>query len=199
MRRERTRVLAASLGTGLSRLVFEGLHAPALGAYAVLHGPDGVVGIEPLRCESDLEVWSHRLDVPIVALPPPLEMLARFARGDLVDVALTPVVLAGPPFFVRVWAALRRVPRGRVVTYGELAREVGAPRAMRAVGRAMAGNPRPLVVPCHRVVAEGGGLGGYSGGIARKRALLALEGVEVEGGIARPNQLGLALDLECEP
>jgi methylated-DNA-[protein]-cysteine S-methyltransferase len=74
---------------------------------------------------------------------------------------------------------LARVPFGAVVTYGELAHRVGRPGGARAVGRAMATNPLPLVVPCHRVLAAGGRIGGYSGGtgLDTKRMLLALEGV----------------------
>jgi len=83
-----------------------------------------------------------------------------------------------PPFHRKVLAAARRIPCGRTVTYGELARRAGSPRAARAAGQAMAHNPVPLIVPCHRVVAAGGGLGGFGGGLALKRRLLALEGVE---------------------
>ena len=90
-----------------------------------------------------------------------------------------PIDLSGvPPFHRKVLAAARRIPYGRTVTYGELARRAGSPRAARAVGQAMAHNPVALLVPCHRVVAAGGGLGGFGGGLALKRRLLALEGVE---------------------
>ena len=73
---------------------------------------------------------------------------------------------------------LENVGYGETVTYGELAEMAGRPGAARAVGAAMAGNPVPIVVPCHRVVASGGSLGGYGGGLPMKRALLALEGVD---------------------
>lgn len=79
------------------------------------------------------------------------------------------------PFTRRVLAALRRVPRGTTRTYGALARRVGAPRAARAVGTACGANPLPLFIPCHRVVAAGGRLGGFSAGVAWKRFLLAQE------------------------
>jgi methylated-DNA-[protein]-cysteine S-methyltransferase len=81
-----------------------------------------------------------------------------------------------PPFQRKVLLAERRVPYGRTITYGALAAKVGRPRAARAVGQALAHNPVPLVVPCHRVIAAGGGLGGFGGGLALKRRLLALEG-----------------------
>jgi methylated-DNA-[protein]-cysteine S-methyltransferase len=82
------------------------------------------------------------------------------------------------PFQRQVLEAARRVPRGSVATYGELGRRIGRPRAARAVGQALGSNPVPIVVPCHRVLASDGSLGGYSGrgGLRTKRRLLALEG-----------------------
>ena len=74
------------------------------------------------------------------------------------------------------------IPRGMIVSYGGLAEKVGAPRAARAVGNAMARNPFPLVLPCHRIIRSTGHLGNFGGGIDLKRALLLLEGVEVEEG-----------------
>jgi len=82
---------------------------------------------------------------------------------------------AATPFHRKALAALARVPYGRTVTYGQLAARAGRPRAARAVGQAMANNPLPLIFPCHRVVASGGGLGGFGGGLGLKRRLLALE------------------------
>ena len=79
------------------------------------------------------------------------------------------------PFRRRVYEALLRVGRGQTCTYGELAAAAGSAGAARAVGSAMAENPVPLIIPCHRVVAAGG-LGGYGGGLELKRRLLALEG-----------------------
>ncbi len=81
----------------------------------------------------------------------------------------------GSPFSVRVWDALLRVPWGQTVTYQELAEQLGEPAAARAVGGAVGRNPIPIVIPCHRVIAAGG-LGGYSGGLDRKRWLLEHEG-----------------------
>lgn len=72
--------------------------------------------------------------------------------------------------------ATARVPFGTVTTYGELAGRIGSPRAARAVGNALGSNPIPIVIPCHRVVRAGGNLGGYGGGVRRKRTLLSLEG-----------------------
>jgi methylated-DNA-[protein]-cysteine S-methyltransferase len=118
-------------------------------------------------------------------------VLRAYDQAEPVDPAQLPVDLRGTPFQNRVWAALCRVPRGHVRSYAGLAADVGAPRASRAVGMAMARNPLPIVVPCHRVIARGSRLGGYSGGLDRKRALLALEGVPLDGDLVLPGQLDL--------
>lgn len=80
----------------------------------------------------------------------------------------------------RVLLTERKVPYGRVTTYGRLAEKIGAPRAARAVGTALARNPFPLVIPCHRTIRSDGSLGGYGGGIELKRVLLELEGVKFD-------------------
>lgn len=83
---------------------------------------------------------------------------------------------AGGDFVRRVRRYLRRVARGRTCSYGELAAAAGSPRAARAAGSACATNPLPLFIPCHRVLAAGGRLGGFSGGLAWKKMLLEREG-----------------------
>ena len=87
-----------------------------------------------------------------------------------------PVDIRATAFQRRVWEELRRIPYGETRSYGEIAEAVGAPRAVRAVGRACATNPVALIVPCHRVVREDGSLSGYRWGLARKQALLEREG-----------------------
>ena len=86
-----------------------------------------------------------------------------------------PLDIRGTAFQRRVWEALRRIPLGATATYGEIAKAIGAPKAVRAVGRACGSNPLALAIPCHRVVGSNGSLTGYRGGIERKRALLAKE------------------------
>jgi methylated-DNA-[protein]-cysteine S-methyltransferase len=86
-----------------------------------------------------------------------------------------PIALAGTAFQLRVWAALREIPFGETVTYGELAARIGRPTAARAVGLANGRNPISIIVPCHRVVGASGDLTGYGGGLDRKRYLLAFE------------------------
>ena len=89
------------------------------------------------------------------------------------DIELEPI---GTPFQLKVWKALRTIPYGTTISYAELARRVGNPRAMRAVGRANGANPIAVIVPCHRVIAADGTLGGFGGGLNRKQKLLKLEG-----------------------
>jgi len=83
------------------------------------------------------------------------------------------------PFQRRVLGATRRIPRGRVVSYGEIARRIGQAKACRAVGQALGQNPIPIAIPCHRVISANGGLGGYTGGLKLKKKLLAIEGLEM--------------------
>jgi methylated-DNA-[protein]-cysteine S-methyltransferase len=90
-----------------------------------------------------------------------------------------PLELDGTEFQRQVWLNLAEIPYGETVSYAELAMIVGRPHAYRAVGQANGANPIPIVLPCHRVLASGGGLGGYGGGLPMKRSLLALEGVEI--------------------
>jgi methylated-DNA-[protein]-cysteine S-methyltransferase len=100
--------------------------------------------------------------------------LGAYFAGDLqrFELKLNP---AGTPFQLRVWEALRDIPYGETISYGELARRIGNPSASRAVGLANGANPIAVVVPCHRVIGSNGKLTGYGGGLDRKRRLLDLE------------------------
>lgn len=112
------------------------------------------------------------------ALQPFRRKIARYFAGG--RQALGPLEIPGStPFARRVYGAVARIPYGQVRTYGEIADAAGRPGAARAVGQLMARNPLCLGVPCHRVVAAGGRLGGFSGGLDRKKHLLALEGIAV--------------------
>jgi methylated-DNA-[protein]-cysteine S-methyltransferase len=102
------------------------------------------------------------------------DQLAAYFAGERREFSLQ-LRPSGTPFQLAVWEALRRIPYGETVSYGELAAWLGRPGAARAVGRANALNPLPVVVPCHRVIGAGGALTGYAGGLGIKRALLDLE------------------------
>jgi methylated-DNA-[protein]-cysteine S-methyltransferase len=108
--------------------------------------------------------------------------MRRFAEGEPVDFCDVPLALDHlTPFARRVVGACRRIGWGQVSTYGELAAACRSPGAARAVGSVMAKNCYPLIVPCHRVLASGGALGGYSApdGLRMKRRLLAMEGRQI--------------------
>jgi len=102
-----------------------------------------------------------------------LQLRAYFAR-KLFEFTL-PLKPNGTPFQKEVWRELQRIPYGTVISYGELARRVGNPKASRAVGAANGSNPIPIIIPCHRVIGSNGKMTGYAGGLSIKEALLELE------------------------
>jgi methylated-DNA-[protein]-cysteine S-methyltransferase len=101
--------------------------------------------------------------------------VGAYFDGEVESIAAVPVATGGTPFQRAVWTALRDVPCGTTVSYGVIARRIGRPSAVRAVGLANGANPVGIVVPCHRVVGGDGRLTGYAGGLERKRWLLAHE------------------------
>jgi methylated-DNA-[protein]-cysteine S-methyltransferase len=120
--------------------------------------------------------------------PPPsdvqraVDAVVALLRGEATDLTFIVLDTTGiDPFNKRVYDLARRIPPGRTMTYGEIAVRLGVPGSARAVGQALGRNPFPIVVPCHRVLAAGGGMGGFSapGGVDTKRRLLAIEGVAV--------------------
>jgi len=116
--------------------------------------------------------------------------ITRALEGEKVTFSIEMLALERfSDFQQRVSRAEYAIPRGWVSTYGRIAEHLGVPGGARAVGRALATNPFPILIPCHRVVRSDGSIGGYGGGPAMKRALLALEGVEVSPeGKARPDR-----------
>ncbi len=107
------------------------------------------------------------------ALPPEIKRaLERYFDGDLSALDSVRVEAEGTDFQKKVWAELRKIPAGTTISYAELARRIGNPKAVRAVGAANGRNPVGLVVPCHRVIGADGGLTGYGGGLDRKAWLL---------------------------
>ena len=144
------------------------------GAVYLLEFPAGA------KLESRFAALRQRTGRPLVAGETPLlddlrAQLAEYFAGERRDFDL-PLACPGTPFQRRVWDALRRIPYGETRTYAEIARAIGTPGAARAVGHANGLNRIAVVIPCHRVVAAGGGLGGYGGGLWRKLRLLETEG-----------------------
>jgi len=178
-------------------LVGQGLlNLPGIGDLWLVWSDAGLVTLAlPTRAPGEIEgeLADRGLSPPPIAEVPALyaDALLAYAAGDPIEPANLPVDLRGTPFQVRVWHALRRIPRGQVRSYAGIAADVGSPRGMRAVGMANRMNSIAIVVPCHRVVERGLGLGGYSGGLDVKRHLLELEGVRVDAGKVIPGQLEL--------
>lgn len=111
--------------------------------------------------------------------------LERYFSGSRESFDGIPLDPGGTDFQRRVWECLRAIPAGETRSYGEIARAIGRPRAVRAVGSANRVNPIPIVVPCHRVIGSDGDLRGYAGRVDRKEWLLRLEGAMPEGKAAR--------------
>jgi AraC family transcriptional regulator of adaptative response/methylated-DNA-[protein]-cysteine methyltransferase len=150
----------------------------ALGTVLVAATDKGVcsvkIGDDARSLERMLEEEFSQAQISRSAMPEVEAAIRGFLRGEG-PLARVPLDIRGTVFQRRVWEELRRIPRGETRTYQDIARAVGAPAAVRAVGSACGANPVALVVPCHRAVRTDGGLGGYAWGLARKRRLLALE------------------------
>jgi methylated-DNA-[protein]-cysteine S-methyltransferase len=139
---------------------------------------DGAMRI--LYFDDDDERWRraferHYPDAKLAAKRNPsghATTLRAYFDGDMEALDRIPVVFEGTPFQNKVWKALCRIPIGKTTSYGALAKKIGAPKAMRAVGLANGSNPISLVVPCHRVIGSDGSLTGYGGGLPRKKWLL---------------------------
>jgi methylated-DNA-[protein]-cysteine S-methyltransferase len=109
--------------------------------------------------------------------------LCGYFNGDLASLSAIKWRVAGTPFQRKVWNALPTIPAGRTMSYGDLAAQLGMPKAMRAVGHANGSNPISVVVPCHRLIGANGSLVKYGGGLERKRWLLEHEGVALRLGV----------------
>lgn len=127
-------------------------------------------------------------------------MLQRYFRGERIDFNDIPIVLDGvTPFRQNVLTVIRCLAYGEICSYGQVARECGSPHSARAIGGALAANPIPIIIPCHRVAGSGGHLTGFSapGGEATKRALLKMEGVEFKGVQVVTNQMVMHRTSSC--
>jgi methylated-DNA-[protein]-cysteine S-methyltransferase len=170
----------------------------AIGPCGVAWTARGLVGVQ--LPEKDGAATERRLAAKAAsagaAEPPPsvaavVADIKRYLAGEPVDFSNVAVDLSNlDPFRQRLYETMRSLPWGRTTTYGELARQLGSTdwEGARDVGEAMGRNPVPVVIPCHRVLAAGGKLGGFSahGGAKTKAKLLALEGVHLDGGPRLP-------------
>lgn len=119
------------------------------------------------------------------AFDEPRRQLNEYFLGDRTAFDLT-VAIAGSPFQLRVWRALRQIPYGETLGYGELAALLGVPRAARAVGAANGANPLSIIVPCHRLVGASGAMTDYAGGVEAKRSLLEFEAGRIDASGLSP-------------
>ena len=146
------------------------------------------------RMEQQLRAASRIGDLVLVRAADPgglASALRAYFGGDLAAIDGLSVETGGTAFQRAVWGALREIPCGATWSYGDLARRIGRPAAVRAVGLANGSNPVAIVVPCHRVIGSDGSLTGYGGGLDRKRWLLAHERAPVPGDRAAPGALPL--------
>jgi methylated-DNA-[protein]-cysteine S-methyltransferase len=153
-------------------------------------------GVSSLRLPADTEALAEASILrrfPKARRPPPSAVIVRliadinrYFDGERIDFSAVPLDLGTQdPFFSKVYEKVRQLGWGKTTTYGAVAKQLGAePQAARDVGQAMASNPVPLIVPCHRVLAAGGKIGGFSapGGSGSKAKMLAIEGVKIEAG-----------------
>ncbi len=175
------RFRAAAAASGELDVAYDVLDDTPVGSLLVGVSAHGLcrIGFDP-EPEAELERLARSFGPRVLRAPKALDEARReldeyFAgRRHAFDLELD--LRAAPDFHRRVLEALSRVDYGHTTTYGTLARQVGAPRAARAVGTVMNRNPIPIVLPCHRVVGANGNLTGYGGGLDRKEWLLRLEG-----------------------
>ena len=163
----------------------------AIGRCGVAWGERGVAGVQlPEAGERETRArMLQRFPAAGEAAPPPevqrvIDRIVALLRGEASDLSTIALDMDQvPAFHRRVYEAARAIPPGMTLSYGDIAARVGAPGAARAVGQALGRNPFPIVVPCHRVLAAGGKIGGFSaqGGIATKRRMLAIEGAQLNG------------------
>src|SRR5271165_883513 len=165
----------------------------AIGRCGVAWGERGVAGVQlPEAGERETRArMLQRFPTAGETAPPPevqrvIGRIAALLRGEASDLSTISLDMDQvPAFHRRVYEAARAIPPGMTLSYGEIAARVGAPGAARAVGQALGRNPFPIVVPCHRVLAAGGKIGGFSaqGGVATKRRMLAIEGAQLNGAM----------------
>jgi methylated-DNA-[protein]-cysteine S-methyltransferase len=178
------RTAARAADDGVAQIAYALVDAP-VGRLVAVATPHGLVRlayeIENGGLDSVLDVVARRLSPAIVEAPGKLDGVRREldeyfgGRRRAFDLPLD-WGLVGSPFARRVLEAAIAIPFGSTRTYRDVAGAAGSPNGYRAAGNALGANPIPIVVPCHRVLASGGGLGGYTGGLERKRLLLGIEG-----------------------
>ena len=161
--------------------VIIGVCETAFGWVGVARSPRGLLALTLPRPDEEaalrplLDRWGYDAQRDDVTLGNLQEKLRCYFDGQPVSFDEPLDMSFATDFQRRVWKVTRRIPRGQTMTYGEIARQIKSPRAARAVGQAMARNPWPVIVPCHRVVGHDGQLTGFGGGLTMKQRLLEME------------------------
>jgi AraC family transcriptional regulator, regulatory protein of adaptative response / methylated-DNA-[protein]-cysteine methyltransferase len=171
-------------GEGLD--IAYGFHPSPFGVALVMATEHGLCGLafadegQEHTAYADMAArWPHARFVEDSARTAPLAARAFAARGTGGDVPLR-ITFIGTDFEIRVWETLLKIPCGKAVRYGDIAKAIGAPKAARAVGAAVGKNPLSFVVPCHRVLGSDGAITGYHWGLTRKRAILGWEAGQLQ-------------------
>jgi methylated-DNA-[protein]-cysteine S-methyltransferase len=177
------RAVAAARALGLTDVSYA-IEPSPVGDLLVAVTPRGLIRVAynaEERADEVLEELARRISPRVVEAPGALDTVRReldeYFEGKRTGFDIPVDWRLHDGFGRRVLKATARIPFGKVLTYADVAAKAGSPRAYRAAGNALGSNRMPIVVPCHRVVATGGKLGGYTGGIERKEYLLGLEGV----------------------
>jgi len=160
------------------------------GWVGMLVSPAGIVRLTlPQATEkealSELEPGQDAVRMRFERFYEAVSRIRDYFRGKPVDFGDQLDLSSGTEFQRKVWSSCRGIPYGQTCSYGWIAGQIGQPGASRAVGNALGKNPIPIIIPCHRVLAADGGIGGFSGGLSVKRRLLDLEGVKVRGSPQR--------------
>lgn len=166
---------------GEALVIRYGVHPSPFGYAFIAITPHGICELnlhtsrEKAECQADSlpRKWPRAKLVQDAASTAELARLI-FDEGQTAAIQ-KPLHLRGTNFQLKVWQAILQIPEGSLTSYSELARAVGIPAAVRAVGSAVGDNPLAYIIPCHRVLRKDGGIGGYAGGLARKQAMLAYE------------------------
>lgn len=151
-----------------------------LGELLLVANPTELVGVYFANCDhAQKPLADSELNPKHPVLRQAAEEIQDYLKGKRTTFSV-PISYDGTDFQNEVWRQIALIPFGKTISYTELARRAGVPKALRAAGTATGRNPLGIIIPCHRVVGKNGGMGGYAGGLDRKRSLLTVEGSPIE-------------------
>ena len=157
----------------------------SIGKIFIAFSDEGIVKVSLGKVKEDDFLWDLMICSPICKiveknLPEPTHKeLDSYFNGEPVTFSLPVNFISGTEFQIRIWKEITKIPYGKLLSYSCLAKRIGSPRAVRAVGSALNANPVSIIVPCHRIVNKNGKLGGFGLGLAVKKKLLRIEGIRI--------------------